>query len=63
MRIALGLPSRVATASGELILEWAARAERGPFSSLVVTDRVVSSALEPLAVLAVAPERPGGSGS
>ncbi|MGH7835783.1 MAG: LLM class flavin-dependent oxidoreductase [Candidatus Binatia bacterium] len=54
MRIALGLPSRVATASGELILEWAARAERGPFSSLVVTDRVVSSALEPLAVLAVA---------
>jgi alkanesulfonate monooxygenase SsuD/methylene tetrahydromethanopterin reductase-like flavin-dependent oxidoreductase (luciferase family) len=54
MRIALGLPSRVATASGELILEWATRAERGPFSSLVVTDRVVSSALEPLAVLAVA---------
>jgi alkanesulfonate monooxygenase SsuD/methylene tetrahydromethanopterin reductase-like flavin-dependent oxidoreductase (luciferase family) len=54
MRIALGLPSRVATASGEVILEWATRAERGPFSSLVVTDRVVSTALEPLAVLAVA---------
>jgi alkanesulfonate monooxygenase SsuD/methylene tetrahydromethanopterin reductase-like flavin-dependent oxidoreductase (luciferase family) len=54
MRIALGLPSRVATASGEVILEWATRAERGPFSSLVVTDRVVSGALEPLAVLAVA---------
>jgi alkanesulfonate monooxygenase SsuD/methylene tetrahydromethanopterin reductase-like flavin-dependent oxidoreductase (luciferase family) len=54
MRIALGLPSRVAAASGELILEWAERAERGPFSSLVVTDRVVSTALEPLAVLALA---------
>jgi len=53
MRIALGLPSRVATASGDLILEWAERAERGPFSSLVVADRVVSNALEPLAVLAV----------
>jgi alkanesulfonate monooxygenase SsuD/methylene tetrahydromethanopterin reductase-like flavin-dependent oxidoreductase (luciferase family) len=52
MRIALGLPSRVASATGELMLEWAMRADRGPFSSLVVTDRVVSSALEPLAVLA-----------
>ena len=54
MRIALGLPSRVAGASGELIQEWASGAERGPFSSLVVTDRVVSQALEPLAALAVA---------
>lgn len=54
MRIALGLPSRVATASGELIMEWAARAEQGPFSSLVVTDRVVSNSLEPLSVLAAA---------
>jgi alkanesulfonate monooxygenase SsuD/methylene tetrahydromethanopterin reductase-like flavin-dependent oxidoreductase (luciferase family) len=54
MKIALGLPSRIAGASGELMLEWATRAEKGPFSSLVVTDRVVSSALEPLAVLALA---------
>ena len=54
MRIALGLPSRIASATGELMLEWITRAERGPFSSLVVTDRVVSQALEPLAVLAMA---------
>jgi alkanesulfonate monooxygenase SsuD/methylene tetrahydromethanopterin reductase-like flavin-dependent oxidoreductase (luciferase family) len=54
MRIALGLPSRVASASGEMILEWATSADRGPFSSLVVTDRVVSKALEPLMVLAIA---------
>jgi len=54
MRIALGLPSRVASASGELMLEWVTRAEQGPFSSLVVTDRVVSQALEPLSVLAMA---------
>src|SRR5687767_7332095 len=53
MRIALGLPSRVASATGELILEWADRADRGPFSSVVVTDRVVSQALEPLTVLAM----------
>src|SRR5947207_14413092 len=54
MRIALGLPSRIAGASGELMLEWAIRADRGPFSSVVVTDRVVSQALEPLTVLALA---------
>ena len=54
MRIALGLPSRIASATGELMLAWITRAERGPFSSVVVTDRVVSPALEPLAVLAMA---------
>lgn len=54
MKIAIGLPSRIADISGDVIAEWATRAERGPFSSIVVTDRVVSSALEPLAVLAVA---------
>ena len=54
MHIAIGLPSRIASASGELMLEWATRAERGPFSSLVVTDRVVSQSLEPLTVLALA---------
>jgi len=54
MRIALGLPSRVSSATGEVILEWATRADNGPFSSLVVTDRVVSNALEPLSVLAIA---------
>jgi alkanesulfonate monooxygenase SsuD/methylene tetrahydromethanopterin reductase-like flavin-dependent oxidoreductase (luciferase family) len=54
MHIAIGLPSRVPAASGELMLEWATRAEQGPFSSLVVTDRVVSQSLEPLSVLALA---------
>ncbi len=54
MRIAIGLPSRIASASGELMLEWIARAERGPFSSVVVTERVASQALEPLSVLAMA---------
>jgi alkanesulfonate monooxygenase SsuD/methylene tetrahydromethanopterin reductase-like flavin-dependent oxidoreductase (luciferase family) len=54
MRIALGLPSRIGSATGELMLEWITRAERGPFSSVAVTDRVVSQALEPLALLAMA---------
>ena len=54
MRIALGLPSRIAKITGDLLLEWISRAENGPFSSVAVTDRVVSQALEPLAVLALA---------
>ena len=54
MRIAIGLPSRVPSASGELMLEWVTRAEQLQFSSVVVTDRVVSQALEPLSVLAMA---------
>jgi alkanesulfonate monooxygenase SsuD/methylene tetrahydromethanopterin reductase-like flavin-dependent oxidoreductase (luciferase family) len=54
MRIAIGLPSRVSSASRAVILEWITRAERGPFSSVVVTDRVVSQSLEPLTVLAMA---------
>jgi alkanesulfonate monooxygenase SsuD/methylene tetrahydromethanopterin reductase-like flavin-dependent oxidoreductase (luciferase family) len=36
------------------MLEWITCTERGPFSSVVVTDRVVAPALEPLAVLALA---------
>lgn len=54
MRIAIGLPSRVSSATGALMQEWFRRADEGPFSSLVVTDRVVSNALEPLTVLAAA---------
>lgn len=54
MRIALGLPSRIVGASGEVLLEWITGAERASFSSVAVTDRVVSRALEPLAVLALA---------
>ena len=54
MRIAIGLPSRVSSASGAVMLEWITRAERGPFSSVVVTDRVVSQSLEPLTALAMA---------
>jgi alkanesulfonate monooxygenase SsuD/methylene tetrahydromethanopterin reductase-like flavin-dependent oxidoreductase (luciferase family) len=54
MRVAIGLPSRVSSASGAVMLQWITRAERGPFSSVVVTDRVVSQALEPITVLAMA---------
>ena len=45
---------RAASASGALMLEWITHAERGPFSSVGGADRVVSQALEPLSVLAMA---------
>src|SRR5437762_462685 len=54
MRIALGLPRRIVGASGDLMLRWVTRVDRGPLSSVVVTGRGVSPALEPLSVLAIA---------
>lgn len=54
MRIAIGLPSGATGGPAGAILEWARRAEAGPFSSVAVLDRGVSPGLEPLAVLAAA---------
>jgi len=54
MRIGVGLPAGVPGASGRLIIEWASRAEAGPFSSLGVVDRLVYDSYEPLTTLAVA---------
>ena len=39
-------------ATGELLLEWARRADAGPFSSVGVLDRVVYDSYEPFAALA-----------
>jgi alkanesulfonate monooxygenase SsuD/methylene tetrahydromethanopterin reductase-like flavin-dependent oxidoreductase (luciferase family) len=41
-------------ATGELLLEWARRADAGPFSSVAVLDRVVYDSYEPFATLAAA---------
>ena len=54
MRISIGLPSRVAGVSSDFVLEWARRADQGPFASLAALDRVVNRSLEPLTVLAAA---------
>jgi len=57
MRIGVGLPSTLPGATGPLILEWARRADAGPFASLAVLDRVVYESFEPLVTLAaVAPQ-------
>jgi len=52
MRVGIGLPTTVAEVNGDVLLEWATRADRGPFYSLAVSDRVVSRAQEPLVALA-----------
>src|SRR5215212_9542435 len=54
MRIGVGLPTMTPGADGSLILDWARRADAGPFSSLGVLDRVVYDSFEPFAALAAA---------
>ncbi len=56
MRVGVGLPSTLPGANGALVLEWAHRADAGPFSSLGVLERLVYDSLDPLmALAAVAP--------
>lgn len=52
MQIAIGLPGTIPGVTGEFILDWAQRAEEGPFSSFAVLDRLVYPNYEPLITLA-----------
>jgi alkanesulfonate monooxygenase SsuD/methylene tetrahydromethanopterin reductase-like flavin-dependent oxidoreductase (luciferase family) len=52
MRVGVGLPISTPGAGRDLVLEWARRADVGPFSSLGVIDRLVYECWEPLASLA-----------
>ena len=54
MLIGIGLPTRTTGAHAGDLLDWAARADQGPFSSLAVMDRVAFQAYEPLIALAAA---------
>jgi alkanesulfonate monooxygenase SsuD/methylene tetrahydromethanopterin reductase-like flavin-dependent oxidoreductase (luciferase family) len=54
MDIAIGLPATIPGTSGSLVLEWAKRADSGPFSSLGIIDRLVYPNYEPLITLAAA---------
>ena len=51
MRVGVGLPSTVPGTQGQLIIEWASRADEGPFSSLGVLDRMVYDSYDPLITL------------
>jgi alkanesulfonate monooxygenase SsuD/methylene tetrahydromethanopterin reductase-like flavin-dependent oxidoreductase (luciferase family) len=54
VNIGVGLPNTTPGADGPLLLEWARRADAGPFSSLAVLDRVAYQSVEPFAALAAA---------
>jgi alkanesulfonate monooxygenase SsuD/methylene tetrahydromethanopterin reductase-like flavin-dependent oxidoreductase (luciferase family) len=54
MRVGVGLPGTLPGANGQLIIQWAAQADQGPFSSLGVLDRLVYDSYEPLTMLAAA---------
>jgi alkanesulfonate monooxygenase SsuD/methylene tetrahydromethanopterin reductase-like flavin-dependent oxidoreductase (luciferase family) len=54
MRVGVGLPNAVPGVEAPLLLDWARRADEGPFSSVVVIDRFVYDSYEPFASLAAA---------
>ena len=54
MQIGIGLPGTIPGVQGKLILDWAKRADIGPFSSLGTLDRLVYPNFEPLITLAAA---------
>ena len=54
MDIGVGLPTAIPKADGPLVVEWAAAAERGPFASLDVIDRLVYDSYDPLIALGAA---------
>jgi alkanesulfonate monooxygenase SsuD/methylene tetrahydromethanopterin reductase-like flavin-dependent oxidoreductase (luciferase family) len=54
MNVGVGLPTTTPGTDGAMVLEWARRADAGPFSSLAVLDRVVYDSLDPFAALAAA---------
>jgi alkanesulfonate monooxygenase SsuD/methylene tetrahydromethanopterin reductase-like flavin-dependent oxidoreductase (luciferase family) len=54
MDVGLGLPATIPGTRGSLILDWAKRADSGPFSSLGILDRLVYPNYESLITLAAA---------
>ena len=54
MRVGVGLPNAVPGTEASVLLEWAGRADAGPFTSLGVLDRVAYDCHEPMSVLAAA---------
>jgi alkanesulfonate monooxygenase SsuD/methylene tetrahydromethanopterin reductase-like flavin-dependent oxidoreductase (luciferase family) len=54
MKVGVGLPSIIPGATGDLLIEWARRADAGPFTSLGVLDRLVYDSIDPFAALSAA---------
>lgn len=54
MYIGVALPIAVPGTSGPLLMEWARKADAGPFSSVTVLDHTTAESYEPFTVLAAA---------
>ena len=54
MDVGIGLPATIPGAQGSVIVEWAAKADEGPFSSVSVLDRLVYPNYEPMVALGAA---------
>jgi len=54
VRVGVGLPNTIPGTTGDLLVEWAKRAEGGPFTSLGVLDRIAYDSYEPFLSLAAA---------
>ena len=54
MRVGVGMPNTISGVDGRSMLEWARRAEAGPFTSLGVLDRIPYESFEPFITLAAA---------
>jgi alkanesulfonate monooxygenase SsuD/methylene tetrahydromethanopterin reductase-like flavin-dependent oxidoreductase (luciferase family) len=54
MRVGIGLPNAVPETPGSVVLDWARRADAGPFTSVGVLDRVGYDCHDPMATLAAA---------
>ena len=52
MNVGVGLPTTTPGADRTLVVEWAKRADTGPFSSLAVLDRVAYDSYDPFTALA-----------
>src|ERR671935_1005020 len=54
MVVGVGLPNTIPGTDGRLLVEWARRADEGPFSTLGVLDRLAYDSIDPFAALAAA---------
>ncbi len=54
VKVGIGLPNTIPGTSGEVLVEWARRADAGPFSTVAVLDRLVYDSIEPFAALSAA---------
>src|SRR4051794_29117576 len=54
MDVGVGLPSGLPEVTGDAVVEWARRADAGPFASVATIDRIVFDCYDPLVALAAA---------